>query len=120
MVIVALLLGAFAPRAATGKPREWVKLTECHYVDAADNDGDSFRVHGGDKDFTARLYYVDAPETNLRQGDRTRDQVCLTLIVRTWEPDAKRAFRPASAAKDLSARRQRRWNGTVPAIGPES
>jgi endonuclease YncB( thermonuclease family) len=72
--IVALLLGAFAPRAAMGKPKEWVKLTECHYVDAADNDGDSFRVQGGDKEFTARLYYVDAPETNLRQGDRTHDQ----------------------------------------------
>src|SRR5207248_5628977 len=44
------------------------------YVDAPDNDGDSFRVHGGDKEFTARLYYVDAPETNLRQGDRTHEQ----------------------------------------------
>jgi endonuclease YncB( thermonuclease family) len=38
------------------------------------NDGDSFRVHCGDKDFTARLYFVDTPETNLRYPDRTREQ----------------------------------------------
>jgi endonuclease YncB( thermonuclease family) len=74
ILIVALLLGAFAPCASAGDRKEWVKLTDCHYVDAPDNDGDSFRVRGGDKEFTARLYYIDAPETNLRQGDRTHDQ----------------------------------------------
>jgi endonuclease YncB( thermonuclease family) len=74
ILIVALLLGALAQRGSAGDRKEWVKLTDCHYVDAPDNDGDSFRVRGGDKEFTARLYYVDAPETNLRQGDRTHDQ----------------------------------------------
>src|SRR5438874_6013519 len=74
LLIVALLLGAFAPPAWARDKKEWVKLTDCHYVDAPDNDGDSFRVRGGDKEFTARLYYVDAPETNLRVGDRTHDQ----------------------------------------------
>jgi endonuclease YncB( thermonuclease family) len=63
-----------AQRASAGDRKEWVKLLDCHYVEAPDNDGDSFRVRGGDKEFTARLYYVDAPETNLRQGDRTHDQ----------------------------------------------
>src|SRR5947207_11920826 len=74
LLIVALWLGAFASHASAGDKKEWVKLTDCHYVDAPDNDGDSFRVRGGDKEFTARLYYVDAPETNLRQGDRTHEQ----------------------------------------------
>lgn len=74
ILIVALLLGAFAQRESASDRKEWVKLTDCRYVDAPDNDGDSFRVCGGDKEFTARLYYVDAPETNLRQGDRTHDQ----------------------------------------------
>src|SRR5947209_13723435 len=72
--IVALLFGVFVQRTTAGDRKEWVKLTDCHYVDAPDNDGDSFRVRGGDKEFTARLYYVDAPETNLRQGDRTHEQ----------------------------------------------
>jgi endonuclease YncB( thermonuclease family) len=69
-----LLLVVFVGSGLGGDRKEWVKLADCHYVEAPDNDGDSFRVRGGDKEFTARLYYVDAPETNLRQGDRTHDQ----------------------------------------------
>lgn len=68
-----LFVALVGPSFASDK-KEWVKLTDCAYVEAKDNDGDSFRVHCGDKEFTARLYYVDAPETNLRQGDRTREQ----------------------------------------------
>jgi endonuclease YncB( thermonuclease family) len=74
LLIVALLLGVFAAGVSAGDRKEWVKLTDCRYVENPDNDGDSFHVAGGDKEFTARLYYVDAPETNLRQGDRTHDQ----------------------------------------------
>jgi endonuclease YncB( thermonuclease family) len=73
-LIPLLLLVTFVGSGSAGDRKEWVKLTDCRYVDAPDNDGDSFRVRGGDKEFTARLYYVDAPETNLRQGERTRDQ----------------------------------------------
>jgi endonuclease YncB( thermonuclease family) len=73
-LIPLLLLVTFVGSGSAGDRKEWVKLTDCHYVDAPDNDGDSFRVRGGDKEFTARLYYVDAPETNLRQGERTHDQ----------------------------------------------
>jgi endonuclease YncB( thermonuclease family) len=72
-VIIAILVLAVAPILA-GQPKEWVTLTGCQYLDAPDNDGDSFRMRGGTKEFTARLYYVDAPETNLRQAERTRDQ----------------------------------------------
>jgi endonuclease YncB( thermonuclease family) len=71
---VLLLLAIAVEHTSAGGRKEWVKLTDCHHVDAPDNDGDSFRVRGGDKEFTARLYYVDAPETNLRLGDRTHDQ----------------------------------------------
>ena len=74
VLIVALFLGGFGQRASAAEHKEWVKLTDCRYLDGPDNDGDSFRVRCGDKEFTARLYYVDAPETNLRQGERTHDQ----------------------------------------------
>jgi endonuclease YncB( thermonuclease family) len=74
MVTVFLLFVAFLHPASAGDKKEWIKLTDCRYVDAPDSDGDSFCVRGGDEEFTARLYYVDAPETNLRQGDRTHDQ----------------------------------------------
>src|SRR5256885_2730742 len=70
LALFAALLG----RSHAADKKEWVKLTDCAYVDAKDNDGDSFRVHAGDKEFTARLYYVDAPETNLSRGDRTHEQ----------------------------------------------
>jgi endonuclease YncB( thermonuclease family) len=71
---IALVLLAVSQPLFAGDKKEWVKLSDCHYIENPDNDGDSFHVHGGDKEFTARLYYVDAPETNLRQGDRTHDQ----------------------------------------------
>jgi endonuclease YncB( thermonuclease family) len=74
VLVALLLLVALTRQGSAGDRKEWVKLTDCHYVNAPDNDGDSFRVRGGDKEFTARLYYVDAPETNLRHGDRTHDQ----------------------------------------------
>jgi len=74
VLLVGLLFAAVGQPASAGDRKEWVKLTDCQYVDAPYNDGDSFRVRGGDKEFTARLYYVDAPETNLLQPERTRQQ----------------------------------------------
>jgi len=74
ILVTLFFLGALFGQSWAGEKKEWIKLTDCRYIDAPDNDGDSFRVRGGDKEFTARLYYVDAPETNLRQGDRTHDQ----------------------------------------------
>ena len=71
--VVAVLLASAAKIYASTK-KEWVTLSDCQYLDAADNDGDSFRIRAGDKEFTARLYYVDAPETNLKQAERTREQ----------------------------------------------
>src|SRR5213082_1500253 len=74
ILVTLFFLGALFGQSWAGEKKEWIKLTDCRYIDAPDNDGDSFRVRGGDKEFTARLYYVDAPETNLRQGDRTHEQ----------------------------------------------
>ena len=72
--LIALLLLISCGQSFAGQKKEWAKLEDCHYVENPDNDGDSFHVRAGDKEFTARLYYVDAPETNLRLGDRTHDQ----------------------------------------------
>lgn len=65
-----LLLGH---RAAAGQ-RQWVTFTNCQYVTTKDCDGDSFRVRCGTNEFNVRLYFVDAPETNLRYADRNREQ----------------------------------------------
>jgi endonuclease YncB( thermonuclease family) len=74
LVAAAFLFITFSGQSFAGEKKEWVKLTDCRYVEWQDNDGDSFRVRCGDKEFTARLYYVDAPETNLTHGDRTHEQ----------------------------------------------
>ncbi len=52
----------------------WEVLEECHLVEAPVNDGDSFKVGHGDKEFIIRLYYVDCPESYDTYKDRLRDQ----------------------------------------------
>jgi endonuclease YncB( thermonuclease family) len=54
--------------------REWVTFTNCQYVATKDGDGDSFRIRSGTNAFNLRLYFVDAPEPNLRYPERTREQ----------------------------------------------
>ncbi len=71
--ITLLLFVAPWPSNAAER-RQWVTLTTCQYVAAKDNDGDSFRVRCGTDEFNLRLYFVDAPETNLRYPERTREQ----------------------------------------------
>jgi len=72
--IIVLLL-CLACSVSLGAPRKkWEMLTGCQYVTNPSNDGDSFRVRCGDKGFVVRLYFVDAPETNLAYPERTREQ----------------------------------------------
>ena len=71
---IALLLLVAPLLSSAAEPRQWVTLASCQYVAAKDNDGDSFRVRCGTDEFNLRLYFVDAPETNLRYPERTREQ----------------------------------------------
>ena len=52
----------------------WVTLKDCHYVANEANDGDSFHVRSGNRKYLFRLYFVDAPETDLEFGDRVNEQ----------------------------------------------
>ena len=72
-VVTLLLCIALVPSGAAER-REWVSVTDCQYVMAKDNDGDSFRVRCGSKEFILRLYFVDTPEVNLSYPERTREQ----------------------------------------------
>ena len=72
--IIALSVWLAASQGLAADRKEWVMLTDCQYVAHADNDGDSFRVLSGTKEIYFRLYFVDAPETNLRYAERTREQ----------------------------------------------
>ena len=55
--------------------REWITLTNCLLVASDYNDGDSFHMRSDTNDFIARLYFVDAPEPNLRYAERTRERI---------------------------------------------
>lgn len=69
-----LLLLAFSVQAAAADRKAWTTLADCRYVAHKNNDGDSFHVRCGGEEFVLRLYFVDAPETNLTYAERTRQQ----------------------------------------------
>lgn len=53
---------------------QWVELYGCRIIPDPSNDGDSFRVQHDGNEYIFRLYFVDAPETDMRFPDRVRDQ----------------------------------------------
>lgn len=73
-LIAVFLWTQLALSGLAAEKREWVKLSGCAYVAGQYNDGDSFRIKSGTNEFILRLYFVDAPETNLRYPERTREQ----------------------------------------------
>jgi len=74
LVVVLRALFLFNASAIAASEKEWVALNDCQYLESENNDGDSFRVRCGEKEFTARLYYVDTPETKLVYPERVREQ----------------------------------------------
>jgi endonuclease YncB( thermonuclease family) len=60
----------------TGKSAEkkWRTLDNCRYDELEANDGDSFGLQCASRKFVLRLYFVDAPETSLRYGERVQEQ----------------------------------------------
>ena len=65
----------------TSKVGGYEQLTGCTLVEHRHNDGDSFHVQHGDREYEFRLYFVDAPESSYKtygggdnNGDRIRQQ----------------------------------------------
>jgi DNA uptake protein ComE-like DNA-binding protein len=67
---VAFLLATASVRAKG----EWTRLERCHLVPNPGNDGDSFHVSDGKKEYIFRLYLVDAPETDAADPARLIEQ----------------------------------------------
>ena len=57
-----------------GRDGDWTVLENARLLKRSGNDGDSFHVQHDGKEYIFRLYYVDAPETNLSFPDRVREQ----------------------------------------------
>lgn len=61
-----------APPASDGAFSGYERFSDARYLERDGNDGDSFRVRAGGREFDLRLYFVDAPESYL--SDRYESQ----------------------------------------------
>ncbi len=52
----------------------WTVLNDCIYTRNSSNDGDSFHISAGGKQYLFRLYFVDAPETDADFKHRVDEQ----------------------------------------------
>jgi len=53
---------------------QWVTYKDCRYLPNTANDGDSFHVRAAGREYIFRLYFVDAPETDMSVPDRVAEQ----------------------------------------------
>ena len=81
--LLAIALTHFSPASAADPATrrmtpvdKWITLAGCRLEENPFNDGDSFHVTRGGKEFLFRLCYVDTPETTAHRElvDRTSDQ----------------------------------------------
>src|SRR5262245_9999773 len=62
--ITVVVWSAAVDLCARDQQRDWIVLKECRLILNPANDGDSFHVSAGGKEYLFRLYLVDAPETD--------------------------------------------------------
>ena len=72
--LVAVLLVAVTDLDTRDGAKDWTVLENCRLILNPANDGDSFHVSSGDKEYIFRLYLVDAPETDGRDPGRLIEQ----------------------------------------------
>lgn len=79
-ILVALFVTLFGYTACVGETNKptaapkWVTLSGCQFFSEDFNDGDSFHVKYGPREFIFRLYFVDTPEVEDTYPDRIREQ----------------------------------------------
>jgi endonuclease YncB( thermonuclease family) len=69
-----LLVFLLAFVAVARADEQWVTYKGCRYLPNAANDGDSFHVRAAGREHIFRLYFVDAPETDISIPDRVAEQ----------------------------------------------
>jgi DNA uptake protein ComE-like DNA-binding protein len=69
-----VLSAAAADLWARDGSKDWIVLENCRLTLNAANDGDSFHVSVGGKQYMFRLYFVDAPETDAADPKRLTEQ----------------------------------------------
>jgi len=76
VLLTGVLGGMAAARAAEWElpSGKWEKLTNCRMVPNPADDGDSFYIRSGGREFLFRLYSVDAAETTMNYPERVAAQ----------------------------------------------
>jgi endonuclease YncB( thermonuclease family)/predicted flap endonuclease-1-like 5' DNA nuclease len=64
LIGLVTLWAAVVTLAARDGSKQWIVLKDCRLIANPANDGDSFHVSAGAKEYIFRLYLVDAPETD--------------------------------------------------------
>ena len=72
LFVAVILFGAAI--VDLGAAPEWTVLENCRLIQNPANDGDSFHVSAGDKEYLFRLYLVDAPEVEAMSPGRLIEQ----------------------------------------------
>jgi DNA uptake protein ComE-like DNA-binding protein len=74
LVAVVILWSAAVHVDARDQSKQWIVLKDCRLIPNPANDGDSFHVSAGEKEYLFRLYFVDAPETDAMVPGRLIEQ----------------------------------------------
>jgi DNA uptake protein ComE-like DNA-binding protein len=74
LLALAVLCAALVDVGARGESKDWIVFENCRLIPNPANDGDSFHVSAGTKEYILRLYLVDAPETDEMVPRRLVDQ----------------------------------------------
>jgi endonuclease YncB( thermonuclease family) len=91
-ISVALLWFSIVDLRARG---DWVVLENCRFVLNPANDGDSFHISSGDKEYVLRLYLVDTPEIEGTDPRRLIEQA------KYFEVTVPQAIEVGEAAKEF-------------------
>src|SRR5215813_13993599 len=73
-LIAVFVWSASVDLRARDSSKDWIVLKDCQLIPNPANDGDSFHVSAGEKEYLFRLYFVDAPETDEMVPKRLVDQ----------------------------------------------
>ena len=96
LIAVAVLCDRGCPCCARDGSKDWIVLENCRLIPNPANDGDSFHVSAGEKEYLFRLYFVDAPETDEMTPRRLIEQAKYFSIT------VPQAIEVGRAAKDFT------------------
>lgn len=96
LIAVIVVWSASLDLRARDQSRDWIVLKDCRLIPNPANDGDSFHVSAGEKEYLFRLYLVDAPETDEMTPRRLIEQAKYFSIT------VPQAIEVGRAAKDFT------------------